>query len=143
MKKHINVEDFIQLTEEQQEHLRDIWKPIKNQLFFLKRIADNKFDSQVFPIWSEDLKTGEEMRTKIVFSGLKNYDGRVYPCFTIGDMLELLFNAKITQRIDLSPYEKTYVYKYDAKKCFRGTHNCELCDELWNAVKWCLCEGLI
>lgn len=152
MKKHISVADFMQLTGNQQEYLRDIWTPRQNDLFFIKKDGYSKMMERPYPIYTEDGK--EHIEVKTIFNEREHYNAKLYPCFTIGDMIEILYGLKKGLYIERNEGETDLCVEISRRSEEDEIGNTteivdfsqdkdNLCDALWESIKWCLKEGLI
>ena len=67
--------------------------------------------------------------------------------FTIGDMMELLDKNmsvfKIEKHNHYGEYTCTQIYTGNVEKPTFCSFESEICNALWDCIKWCLKEGLI
>ncbi len=120
MKRRITVEQLQELTEEQQQRLREWWKPQLYDVFIEILIDDEIIEGSI------ERETYEPSKEAL-------------PLLDIGQMIELLEEKKmVTESLDIkAPKGLINIYsvwygngdfpkKYESK---------ELCDALWQAVK--------
>lgn len=140
MKKHINVDDFLELSEEHRQHLRNItnFENIDNYFYNL----NNKYYTERNSYIEYFFEVDHDFKTVRVQG---KYCCIMYPCFTIGDMIEMLSN-KFTEYLSMK-YDKCskdwecYIESFDCDHY--ALFDCELCDTLWDLIKWCLNEELL
>jgi len=145
VKKMINVEDFMSLSEEHRERLRDITDFTAQEKFFGVYESGETIlyvdGCEELEYMSIDYKNKTGIYT-VVCDGEKC---KIYPCYTIGDMIELLESNDITYVIEphCTKSKEIWVEHTPSGKKYNTGLIPELCDALLEAIKWCLDEGLI
>lgn len=141
MKKMITTDDFMQLSEEQRGLLRDItdfYKIDHGFNWYNKILRSNDLQSSQYMIFNRKKKnvkldTGEVLK--------------VYPCFTIGDMEEILEDAfkniSFIQRDSYSKININFQRSYKHGLLIIAYKKGYKCDALWDCVMWGYEEGLI
>ena len=138
MKQHITLEQFLEISEEHQNKLRDMWIPQDNDLYFTQN-PQGEWENKVNPVYDDGEYSCIRFDTKEV-GNYANKIGDMYPCLTIGKMIEILEN-KHNGKIDIDFFKEGYdvrVYEEtdDCAKVFVfNSYTTELCDALWEAVK--------
>ena len=122
MKQHISLSQLQELTDEQQERLRGLWRPAKGDLYI--------FIGHSTPI----LIDSEEMAAFI--AGRKDV---VCPIHSIGQLIELLnslkYKMQITKKLNPSSNRIELWWHDGGKRKFRYYGGSDLIDALWQAVK--------
>lgn len=111
MKKNITKEQFLKLTDEQKNKIRDMWQPEYGDFYFQKsrcRITRNEWEDKI-PIYDDGEYSSPDYVSKMMYDWTGTGD-KMYPCFNIMQMAEIL--NKIG----------TVVITED------------ICDELWNEI---------
>jgi hypothetical protein len=125
MKRRITIEQIQELTDEQQENLRDGWKPEAGEHVFCEKngkehIIIHVDDGEIKVLPFTDWPLG-------ILNDVENY---CLPLLDIGQMIELLGDSFAgikrwtNTRTTFDVYYKT-----------RAVEDIELCDALWEAVK--------
>jgi hypothetical protein len=127
MKRRITIQDLQQLTPEQQQKLREWWKPED-----LDIAVDLWCDLMVFPIKSEDSKIYEWPHRESEINGQKyklceTELAGCLPLLNIGQMIELLGDDWY--------YSFFGTNTWVDGACLNVRYEGELCDALWEAVK--------
>ena len=127
MKQHITVEQLMELTEEQQQRLRELWKREFGDVFYITDYKDNK---------EVQMQVMDRVWQLIV----KDYRKEFLPLLSIGQMIELLDNKTNELRKKDYPTEQDdktdndiAITLSDIYKTLREGN--DLCDVLWQAVK--------
>lgn len=137
MKRRITPEQLQELTPEQQQKLRDLWK------FEVGDICTNEDCIEI--CIAEYLEGGEytkyfskEIRTADC-GKIEMYDAEdCLPLLDIGQMIELLAHRLV--KIDYDGFTNNYYVQVRNAATYGKP---ELCDALWNAVKFVLQEEAI
>jgi hypothetical protein len=118
MKQIITVEQLMELTEEQKQRLRELWKREFGDVFYITDYKDNK---------EAQMQVMDRVWQLIV----KDYRKEFLPLLSIGQMIELLIQhhgeywSDSISKINGTTYSKNIYFTYED----------ELCDALWQAVK--------
>jgi len=128
MKQRITPDQLLELTEEQQNKLRDLWEPCDGDFIYNKKHNHPEF-LEVAPMPG----CGDYLKHRDKF----------LPLLSIGQMIEMLFYCNLTNKyystsliIDVNKYRPTIYcgnknYEAGDSEC----ENDELCDAIWQAVK--------
>jgi len=109
MKRRITVEQLQELTEEQQQRLREWWKPEHGDWYLQYWIDDEP--------------------SLLIYDSHTYLDDMFLPLLDIGQMIELLSEKGMVGIEQWNGYWKAF-YRNSLQ-----THKGELCDALWQAVK--------
>lgn len=137
MKQHITVEQLNELTDEQKNKLRQLWKPQEGDFITSdkddririigKDNRNNGFAIGLFPYCDDEIHACNTERLD-----------KCFPLLSIGRMIELLeseYQTVYTSKHIPDGMFKTTVYKVFFKKDGCGFWGETLCDALWEAVK--------
>jgi hypothetical protein len=117
MKQRISIEQLQELTGEQQQRLREWWKPQEGDWYHDKTYGESYYGMEV---------GGYDVYTlKPAIDDL--------PLLNIGQMIELLENKNPSLKIENNYYDEidpdSFIWGVDGKRADN------FCDALWNAVK--------
>ena len=114
MKQRITVEQLQELTEEQQQRLREWWKREFGDVFYITDYKNNK---------EAQLQVLDRSWQLIV----KEYRKEFLPLLSIGQMIELIENNGVSWQNGL--------FLVDSNLIIFKSYGGELVDALWQAVK--------
>jgi hypothetical protein len=120
MKQHITIDDLNQLTDKQKEKLREWWKPRAGDKLDSGGIVSADAELPVVGIWVDDMWSR---------------DNKSFPLLSIGQMISFLYSHDYQFNINFDPN----IYE-EAKGIEFNYEYVNLCDALWEAVKYILSE---